>query len=81
MSARDHARKLKFSSYVHMPSVNKMFQYRYAGVILCNIGEVIIFKHKCYISALEQKRMLILSIYVLLTCMNTIYKFGHAWVI
>ena len=30
ISARDHARKLKFSSYVHLPSINKMFQYRYA---------------------------------------------------
>ena len=29
ISVRDHARKLKFSSYVHLPSVNKMFQYRY----------------------------------------------------
>ena len=25
ISARDHARKLKFSSYVHVPSINKMF--------------------------------------------------------
>ena len=26
-------------------------------------------------------RMLILSIYVLLECINTIYKYGHAWMI
>ena len=25
-ATRDHARKLKFSSYVHLRSVNKMFQ-------------------------------------------------------
>ena len=25
ISGRDHARKLKFSSYVHLPSINKMF--------------------------------------------------------
>ena len=25
VSVRDHARKLKFSSYVHLPSTNKMF--------------------------------------------------------
>ena len=25
-SAMDHARKLKFSSYVHLPSINKMFR-------------------------------------------------------
>ena len=30
ISVRDHARKLKFSSYVDLPSINKMFQYRYA---------------------------------------------------
>ena len=30
ISAMDHANKLKFSSYVHPPSINKMFQYRYA---------------------------------------------------
>ena len=28
ISAMDHARNLKFSSYVHLPSVNKMFQYK-----------------------------------------------------
>ena len=30
ISGRDDARKLKFSSYVHLLSINKMFQYRYA---------------------------------------------------
>ena len=29
-SALDHARKLKFSNYVYLPSINKMLQYRYA---------------------------------------------------
>ena len=28
--AMDNDRKLKFSSYVHLPSLSKMFQYRYA---------------------------------------------------
>ena len=28
--AKDHVRKIKFSSYVYLPSINKMFQYRYA---------------------------------------------------
>ena len=73
----DHARKLKFSSYVHLPTINKMLQYRYALVILCSVGEVIIFEHGCYISALEHIRMLVLSNYVLITCINTIYKYGH----
>ena len=68
----DHARKVKFSSYVHLLSINKMFQYRYALVILCNVGEVINFEHGCYIPALEQTRKLILSIYVLLVCKNMV---------
>ena len=81
ISVRDHARKLKFSSYVHLPSINKMFQYRYAGLILCSVGEVIIYEHGCYISALEHVRKLILSSCVLLSCITPIYKYGHAWVI
>ena len=27
ISAGDHARKFNFSSYVHLPSINEMFQY------------------------------------------------------
>ena len=77
----DHPKKLKFSSYVNLSSINKMFQYRYAWVILCNVGEVIIFKQQCYISALEHIRMLILNSYVLLACISTIYEYAHAWVI
>ena len=30
ISAMDHTSKLKFSSYVHLPSINKVFKYRYA---------------------------------------------------
>ena len=44
-------------------------------MILCNVGEVYIFEHGCYISALEHARMLILTSYVLLACTNNIqYK-------
>ena len=50
-------------------------------MILWGVGEVIIFEHGCYILALAHIRMLILSIYVLLESKNTIYKYGHAWVI
>ena len=39
------------------------------------------FEHGWYISALAHIVMLILSIYVLLEYINTIYKYGHAWVI
>ena len=77
----DHARNLNFSNYVHLPSVNVMFQYHYARLILCGVGKVIIFEHGCYISALKHVRMLILSSYVLLASINPIYKYGHAWVI
>ena len=30
VSANGPARKLKFRIYVHLPSINTMFQYRYA---------------------------------------------------
>ena len=47
-----------------------MFQYPYAQVILGGVREVIIFEHGCYISALAHITMLILSICVLLECIN-----------
>ena len=43
----DHDMKLKFSSYVHLPSVKKMF-----------VGEVISFEHGCYILAFEHINLL-----------------------
>ena len=55
-----------------------MFQYRYAWMILLITGEVIIFEHGLYISALEYVRMLILRSYVLQACINAIYKYCHA---
>ena len=58
-----------------------MIQYCYARVILCCVGKVIIFEHGCHISALEHIKTLKLSSYVLLACINTIYEYGHAWVI
>ena len=41
------------------------------------VGEVHIFKHRLYISGLEQARLLILGKYVLLGVSNTIYKHCH----
>ena len=81
ISAMDDTMKLKFSRYVYLPSINKMFQY--GLLILCNVhvGEVIIFEHGLYISALEHIRMLIFSSYVLLECIKTVCKYGHAWMI
>ena len=59
-----------------------MFQYRYARVILCNVGKVYIFELKCYIcAAFEHIRMLILSSYILLACLNKTDNSFHAWVI
>ena len=40
-----------------------MFHYHNALGILCNVGEVNIFEHGRYISALEHVRMLILRSY------------------
>ena len=62
-------------------SINKLFHYRHAWVILCNFGYVYILEHGLYISALEHARLLILSSYVLLASLNTIHKYCHAWVI
>ena len=58
-----------------------MFQYHYAGVTLCNVGEVYIFELKCYISALGNVKVLILSSYVLLACINKTDNSCHTWVI
>ena len=51
ISALDQARKLKFSNFLHLLSINKMFQY---------VGEVFIFELGRYISALGHVRELIL---------------------
>ena len=62
ISAMDHAIKLKFSSYVHLPSTNKMFHYCFAlEVIMCSVGEVSIFEDGSYISGLEHIRQLFSS--------------------
>ena len=55
-----------YNSAVHLPSMKKIFQYRYACLILCNAAEVFTFEHRRYISAMEHIRMLILISYVLL---------------
>ena len=43
ISAQDQAMRSKFSKYVQLLSINKIFQHRYASVILCSEGEVYIF--------------------------------------
>ena len=72
ISALGHARNLKSNIYVHLLSVNQIFQHRHTRVILCNVGEVYIFEHGCSISALEQACMLLSSNYVLLAFLNKI---------
>ena len=57
-----------------------MFQYRDARVFLCNVGEVYIFEFGCYISALGHVRVLILSSYVLLACINKTDNICDSWV-
>ena len=58
ISALGHARKLKFTSYIYLLSLNQIFQYRQVGVILCNVGEVlhVLFEHGLYISVLKHVR-------------------------
>ena len=62
----------------YLASVNRMFHYCSAWVILCNVGEVYIFEDGLYISALEHVSMLILIKYFLVACINTTYKYCHA---
>ena len=61
ISTLGHARKLKFSSYVNVTSVNKIFQYCHNRVTLGNVGEVYNFEHGLYISPLKHAGLLILS--------------------
>ena len=61
--------------------LKKMFHYHHALVILRSVLHVYIFENEHLISALEHVRMPKLSSYVILACINTIYKYCHAWVI
>ena len=72
ISARNHARKLIFSSTVHLTWITKINNC-HTWVILPKVGEVHIFKHRLCISALEQARALILGKYVLLGVINTFF--------
>ena len=75
ISVRDHARKLKFqqlcSSAIYKQNVS--LSLLLSDSVRCRRGY--------YFSALAPTWMLLLSIYVLLECINKIYKYGHAWVI
>ena len=77
----DHARKLKLSSYVHLRPINKMFRYQ------LRLSDFVLLKRGYYFRAwalyLSFGRMLIFSSRpnVLLAGTNTIYKYGHAYVI
>ena len=55
--------------------INQLGYYRQIRVMLCNEGEVYIFEHELYISALENPRLLILlSNYGFLESINIIYN-------
>ena len=69
----DHVRKLRFSSIVHLTSMKNCFNFLTLERF-CNVGEVHIFKHRLYISASEQARLLKLDKYILQGAINTIYK-------
>ena len=79
----DPARKLKFSSYVHMPSIkqNVLISLRLSDSVRCRRG----YYFRAWALYLgfgtSYFRMLILSSYFLPACINKIYKYGHAWVI
>ena len=78
----DHARKLKFSSYVHLPSIKKHIS------ISSHVSDFVQYRRGLYFRAWTlylrfgtHVRMLILSTYVLLACIKAIYRYCHAWVI
>ena len=80
LSARDHARKIKIQQLCLSAIYKQNISISLHSSDSEKCREVIIFEHGCYISALEHVRMLILSSYILLACINAIYKYGHAWV-
>ena len=49
----------------------------YKQNVSISVEEVIIFKPGCHIPALAHIRMLILSRYVLLACINALFKLSH----
>ena len=75
----DQARKLKFSSSSAIYKKNISISLRLNDSVQCRRGYY--FQAWALYFSLEQTRMLILSIYVLLACIYTIYKYGHDWVI
>ena len=77
ISGRDVKIQQLCSSATHKQNVS--IPLRLSDSVRCRRGYF--FERGCYISALEHIRMLILSSYVLLACINPIYKYGHAWVI
>ena len=64
------------NSNVHLTSINKLYKFCQARVILRSVGEVYIVKHRFYILAKEHARALILGIYLLLGVKH--YKYCHA---
>ena len=55
--SRYYAKKLKFSSYVNLPSINFLISLCLSDSVRCRRGSY--FEHRCYISALAHIRMLI----------------------
>ena len=48
---------------------------------MCNVGEVFIFEYGLYMSFLEHTSILILSNFILMALMKTVYKYCHDRVI
>ena len=69
----DHAGKLKFGSYVHLPSSkNVSMSLRLSDSAQCR-GDYFFSSMGSCTSALEHIRMLIFNSYVLLACINTFF--------
>ena len=81
ISAMDYGRKIKFSSLCSSAIYKQNVSISLRLFDSVQRRRVIIFEHGCYIPALEHVRKIIFSSYVLLACINPIYKYGHTWVI
>ena len=77
----DNARELKFSSYVYLASINKMFQYCYVQVILWIRGGYYFQAWVLYFSFGTYYDVNILKAVIFFKHVLTQFINGHAWVI
>ena len=81
ISALDHAVEIQQLCSSAAYKQNVLISLRLSDSVQCRRGLYFRPTCKCYISALKHVRVLILSSYVLLACINKTDNSFHAWVI